>query len=342
MSEAQPVPESSPFVLIVGAGLGGLMLGTILESANIPCGYDCLLVSRPKLHDLLRRRVPDHKISMGKRVLRQEEHDDKVTVYCSDDTTYECSVIVGADGAYSAVRQNIYRQLDEEDKLPLSDKAPFTIGYTTMVGTASHLNPERYPELKDKRGHFRLISGNKNDSSYAVTVPDNKICWALQIQASESKSEDENLDWGQESVETMIKEFEEFPCAYGGTMKDLFDATPKKLISKIFLEEKVFRTWYHGRSVLIGDACHKLLPGGGQGAGMAFRDAVVLANCLYNMKDNSSKSIKSAFDSYYRQRYPEAEMQLKNSAYLSKVMFGQRKKKRATSYSGRKLIGYHL
>ncbi|KAF9165382.1 hypothetical protein BGX20_000622, partial [Mortierella sp. AD010] len=253
MSNTQPIPESPLFVLIVGAGLGGLMLGTILENANIPCGYDCLLVSRPKLHDLLRQRVPDHKISVGKKVLRQDEHDGKVTAYCSDDTMYECSVLVGADGAYSAVRQNIYKQLDDEGKLPLSYKAPFTIGYTTIVGTASHLNPERYPELNDKCSHFRIIFGNKNDSSYAVTVPDNKICWALQIQTSESKSEDENLDWGQESLDTMIKEFEESPCAYGGTMKDIFDATLKKLISKTFLEEKVFRTWYHGRSVLIGD-----------------------------------------------------------------------------------------
>ncbi|KAF9992063.1 hypothetical protein BGZ80_008736, partial [Entomortierella chlamydospora] len=75
-----------------------------------------------------------------------------------------------------------------------------------------------------------------------------------------------------------MKEYENFPCPYGGTMKDLFDTTPKHLISKIFLEEKVFQTWYHGRSVLIGDACHKLLPGGGEGAVMAMKDAVVLAN----------------------------------------------------------------
>ncbi|KAF9344437.1 hypothetical protein BGX26_004368, partial [Mortierella sp. AD094] len=246
--------ESLPYAKLDFYDANLKKLGTFASNGHkIACGYDCLLVSRPKLHDLLRQRVPDHKISMRKKVLRKEEHDDKVTVYCSDDTTYECSVLVGADGAYSAVRQNMYKELDDEGKLPLSDKAAFTIGYATMVGTASLLDPERYPELKDKHAHFRLIAGNKNDSSYAVTVPDNKICWALQIQASESKSKGENSDWGQESVETMMKYFEEFPCAYGGTMKDLFDATPKKLISKVFLDEKVFRTWHHGRSVLIGD-----------------------------------------------------------------------------------------
>lgn len=36
-------------------------------------------------------------------------------------------------------------------------------------------------------------------------------------------------------------------------MGEIMDDTPKELISKVFLEEKVFKTWYHGRTVLIGD-----------------------------------------------------------------------------------------
>ncbi|KAF9347663.1 hypothetical protein BGX26_000865, partial [Mortierella sp. AD094] len=67
-----------------------------------------------------------------------------------------------------------------------------------------------------------------------------------------------------ESIDDMLNQFQDFPCAFGGTMKEIFDATPKNLILKVFLEEKVFQTWYNGRSVLIGDACHKLLPGAGQ------------------------------------------------------------------------------
>ncbi|KAF9994970.1 hypothetical protein BGZ80_007637, partial [Entomortierella chlamydospora] len=95
-----------------------------------------------------------------------------------------------------------------------------------------------------------------------------------------------------------------------------------------FLEEKVFKTWHNGRSVLIGDACHKLLPGAGQGAVMATKDAVVLANCIYNMKDLSDKSTKDAFASYYRQRYPEAESVTKTSSVSTKVMFGHKRSDR--------------
>lgn len=49
----------------------------------------------------------------------------------------------------------------------------------------------------------------------------------------------------------------DFPVISGGdklvTMGDLIDWTPKDLITKVMLEEKVFETWYDGRVVLIGD-----------------------------------------------------------------------------------------
>ncbi|KAF9198873.1 hypothetical protein BGZ49_000188 [Haplosporangium sp. Z 27] len=400
-------------VLIIGAGLGGLMLGAILETAKINyhileraaevkplgsaialtgnvlpifeqlgifedlkkvalphiemdfydlkrkktgnihlkahkkvCGYDFYVLSRSKLYDLIRGQVPKHRISMGKKVLNTKEENDKVTVFCSDDTTYECRIIVGADGAYSTVRQSMYQQLEEDRKLPLSDKDGFSIGYVNLVGVARPSNPEKYPELSDdERAHFRLLIGNKSDSSCTVTVPDNQICWGIQIQLPSSKSQEQhfkNSEWGPESADAMMKEYEDFPSPIGGTMKDMFDATPKDLISKVFLEEKIFQTWHHGRSVLIGDACHKLLPGGGQGAVMAMKDAVVLANCIFNMKDNSSKSVKSAFESYYRQRFPEADIQFKNSALMSKIMSGQKWFERVLRYLMTNYMPYRL
>ncbi|KAF9997889.1 hypothetical protein BGZ79_008414, partial [Entomortierella chlamydospora] len=354
-------------VLIVGAGLGGLMLGAILESTSISyhileratefrplgsvitltgdifpvfeqlgifdelkntslpvtstdmfdiklsalgslpakhlkiaCGYDTLILSRPKLSNLLRQKVPAHKISLGKKVLRTEEHDNRVTVYCSDNSAYECSILVGADGAYSAVRQNIYKKLEERGALLSGDKDALSISYINMVGICTPANPEKYPQLSDKtRAHASVI---------------------LEEKAKELHFR--NSEWGPESVDPMLKQYQDFPCAFGGTMKEFMDSTPKNLISKVFLEEKVFRTWYHGRSVLIGDACHKVLPGAGRGASVAMKDAVVLANCIYNMRDKKSETISAAFASYYRQRHLEADELIKNSASHTNIMSG--------------------
>ena len=42
-------------------------------------------------------------------------------------------------------------------------------------------------------------------------------------------------------------------------------------------------------------------------------DAVVLANCIYEMKDSSPTSIATAFEEYYEQRYYRLESHFKRS-----------------------------
>ena len=37
------------------------------------------------------------------------------------------------------------------------------------------------------------------------------------------------------------------------TLRDLMDRTPQNQVSKVMLEEKVFKTWYDCRTVLLGD-----------------------------------------------------------------------------------------
>ncbi|KAG0021546.1 hypothetical protein BGZ80_002180 [Entomortierella chlamydospora] len=385
MSEEQSYEDPILAVLIVGGGLGGLMLGAILESADIPyhilerstearplgsvismSGNILPVFEQLGIYDELKKRAKRHsqadfydtnlnklgtiqmkglKKVMGKKVLRTREQGDRVTVFCSDNTSYDCSILVGADGVYSAVRQNMHKKLEEEGKLPLCDDEDFSIGFINMVGVSSPPNPERFPEFKDDRAHFRMTIGDDNATSYATTVPDNQICWGLQLQLDSTQAKQQhfrNSEWGPEAIDTMLKDFEDFPCPFGGTMKELFDSTPKNLISKIFLEEKVFRTWYHGRTVLIGDACHKLLPGAGQGAIMAMKDAVVLSNYLFNMKDYSLKSIQDVFANYYKQRYQEAVIQQKNGANASKILIGQRWSDKLLRYVMLKYTPYWL
>lgn len=133
-----------------------------------------------------------------------------------------------------------------------------------------------------------------------------------------------NSEWGPEATESMIAAVRDFPTTFGGgTLGDILDATPKDVVSKVMLEEKLFDTWHHGNVVLIGDAVHKMLPTSGQGAINAMQDAVVLANCIYDLEDLKPESLDAAFESYKQQRHGEAKKQVNNSAVNAKISSGQ-------------------
>ncbi|KAF9924758.1 hypothetical protein BGZ65_008150, partial [Modicella reniformis] len=273
---------SKPEVLIVGAGLAGLMLALLLERVDVPyhiyerasavkalgsamalgpsilpvfeqlglleevkrigrpyryldmysdklekigtidmsgheklVGYEQIIFARPRLYEIMLKQVPPHKISHNKKVLRTEEKEGKVTIFCSDNTRYSGDILVGADGAYSGVRQSLYRKLDEKGLLPKSDLENFTIGFINMVAVAEPEDPSKYPELQDDRCHFSLILGGAGGRTWgAMTVPDNQICWALGIQLTEAEAKSQqfrNSEWGPESIDAVYKDFENLP-----------------------------------------------------------------------------------------------------------------------------------
>jgi len=95
-------------------------------------------------------------------------------------------------------------------------------------------------------------------------VPGNRYCWVVTQYLEEELGTESNdtyrsSEWGAESAESMCKEVRDFQIPGGvgpealRTVGALIDNTPKELISKIKLEQKVFETWYHKRTVLLGD-----------------------------------------------------------------------------------------
>lgn len=87
------------------------------------------------------------------------------------------------------------------------------------------------------------------------TIPDNKICWLYTVQLSAGSPDERfsNSEWGPEATQAMCDKIRHIKAPFGRTMGDLIDVTPKDSMSKVMLEEKLFQTWYHGRTVLIGD-----------------------------------------------------------------------------------------
>ncbi|KAG0311395.1 hypothetical protein BGZ97_011900 [Linnemannia gamsii] len=302
------------------------LIGSFASKDEELTGYDRLLFARPELYDTLFKRIPPHKIHMSKKVLSFQQNHEGVMLRFSDNTTLHGDILVGADGAHSSVRQHLYKTMDQQGLLPKSDNKNMNKGYISFLGTTGPLDPAKYPAVLDPacENNFMIGDGATPYTWVTFTVPGNKICWNIIVQLGLAEVEDDQFktsDWVPQQNKKMLDSIRHFKTPYG-TMGELFDESPVEGISKVYYEDMLFETWTHGRTVLIGDAAHKLLPSTGQGAVNAMQDAVILANCLYDIKPTSFENIKIALNEYRDQRFELVKAQYATSHFVAKLQYG--------------------
>lgn len=127
------------------------------------------VIARPALHDLLFRQIPKDRMHMGKRILSTDDQGDKgITVTFSDGTVASGDILIGADGAYSAVRQNLFKRLKAQNKLPAADDVPLPYSTVCLVGQTRPLDPAVFPHLL------------QDDCQFINTLGENKP-WAVSF-----------------------------------------------------------------------------------------------------------------------------------------------------------------
>lgn len=101
-------------------------------------------------------------------------------------------VVVGADGASSAVRQCLFRQIKEEHgngtgrdghsqkPLPKQDQEEQRYKQVALVGVTSPLNLKRYPDLGETFSQFKVILNRHSPyMSWFMPVVGNRYCWLV-------------------------------------------------------------------------------------------------------------------------------------------------------------------
>ncbi|KAI1314657.1 hypothetical protein EDD11_001910 [Mortierella claussenii] len=521
-------------ILIVGGGIGGLMLGIMLERAGIsyqilerspehrPLGSaislngtvlrlfeqlglleelhkiskfagrlhlvkedletqghidlehfrESVVFGRPDLFKMLVSHIPSHKLLMSKRILSTSQTELGVLVRCSDGSTFHGDVLVGADGAYSSIRQCMHKSLKEKGLLPKSDSEQLKFDQHCVVGITNELDPERYPILKEDYCELFGVIGKKRPYTiWLIPITGNRFAWSIGGRVPDSEVGQEDVrsfsfaEWWPElatDVCDLVRNYTlpDFKVLYHhdehykttrpeavaadseihdhshhdegdedeeesdgrcsvhsgalsdtspvsssassamtdgptaryrrqrphqcqhphqngsasssaakgnsahllpptnpmrqthsssvlsftssaesaqtstpkrsttvpppptrpGTVAEIIDATNTDRISKVMLESKMFKVWHHERTVLIGDACHKVLPFAGQGAIQAILDGISLANALYDMKTNSIDDITKAFKRYSHERIPIAKAAVTGSRSFGKLL----------------------
>ncbi|KAF9101805.1 hypothetical protein BGX29_005247 [Mortierella sp. GBA35] len=306
-------------------------------------GYYTRVMPRPVFFDLLVKEIPEERLLFDKKVVSFVEEKDeegeeeggggggkgRVMVKCADGSVFETQILIGADGAYSTVRAQLYEQLKglnilhEEDQRPLKLRQhcvvgvaePFKVRAAGEEGDVMTMTPEEearyHAAFEDPSSNFKIvISQDRKYMTWVMPAPENRVCWLLNRSYDEADAQVEQgsstKEWGHEAAQEMINDMRGLKCPIAGTVGELVDRTPADQISKVMLEEKLFRTWYHGRTVMIGDAVHKLVPFSGEGGAQAILDAITLANALYDIPSISSQDIQKAFKEFYDERFSVA------------------------------------
>ncbi|KAG0266775.1 hypothetical protein DFQ27_009444 [Actinomortierella ambigua] len=281
-------------------------------------GYTSLMFPRPDLMQVLLRQVPPHKIAWGKRVLSTMQNTNGVMVRCASGETFDGDILVGADGAYSAVRQSMYKNLEMKGiHVPPTDTAPLHFDQYCILGVTSDIS-EEYPVLKENDTQLNVVIADKKPYNvYCIPLKGGRVGWAICGKLLQEQFHDqENFrfsDYGAEAIEEIRDKIDDIPVPIGGSIGQLMDKTED--ISRIMLEDR-----YAGRTVLIGDACHKLIPAGGQGAIQTILDCVCLANLLKELPSTEPADITAVFKRYYDIRAPHAKKAVAASSQLSNLM----------------------
>lgn len=92
--------------------------------------------------------------------------ENGVHVKFTDGTEFEGDILVGADGAYSAVRKCMYERLQKDNKLPAADAKDLPFSCVCVAGYTDTLDVEKFPFLKDEESS--VINTRSFEKPYSV------------------------------------------------------------------------------------------------------------------------------------------------------------------------------
>ncbi|MDG2054767.1 MAG: NAD(P)/FAD-dependent oxidoreductase [Phycisphaerales bacterium] len=200
-------------------------------------------------------------------------------------TTPECDLLIGADGAFSKVRESMATQAGFSHSISYIDHGYKELTIPAAADGSHVLDPEAlhiWPH-----GESMMIALANQDGSFTCT-----LFWP----------------WNGPISFNAIKRSEDVQPLFEAHFKDVVPLMPDLVELYMKNPTSSLQTircgpWHFGdKVVLIGDSAHAIVPFFGQGMNAAFEDCTVLTRHL-----SASDSVAQAIAGFYAEQKPNAE-----------------------------------
>lgn len=261
----------------------GRRLGLLGDESHLPSELRSVTITRAALQ----RAVTEAAIEQGvhfeyaKRFQSYTQDGAQVTATFADGTRAAGDVLLGADGIHSAVRHT------------LSPGGPRPT-YTGLLGIGGYIPRVDIPPTPPET--VRMVFGTRAFFGYQC-APDGRTFWFANLGHSE-RSREEIADYGDETWRARALEL------FDGDLPELTRimevADPGQFRPLGTYDLTSVPRWYRGPVGLLGDAAHAVSPSSGQGASLAFEDALELAHQL--RENDEATAALAAYESARRDR----------------------------------------
>lgn len=269
---------------VTGVELGVLRLGDTIQARY---GAPYLTIQRSDLHHVLLAelmRRDQAPLSLNSELASFSQSEEGVTLRLVDGRAVQGDALVGADGGFSAVRQQL-----------LNDGVPTPTGqlaYRTLVAQSSlpaHLRSQHVTAWLGPHLHVVQYPVRRGEYLNVVAIVHGPLTGDL-------------ADWDHSANAPQLQRL---MASTAPALQALMAAIPFWRLWGLSIRPPMAGAHEQakGRVALLGDAAHPMLPYLAQGAGMAIEDALVLSQVLHDAGPATGETIPDRLARYASQRW---------------------------------------